>query len=87
MSDTGTSNSEPSVNKRKSPPIPTTSTGCGLMGTIYFILVLCVLFFLLPREKTLYVAATGVGAWFWAYYIWHHKSPNLWATLKVILVI
>lgn len=57
------------------------------IGTAYFFLVLCVLFFLLQREKTLYVAATGVGAWFWAYYIWHPKSPNLWATLKVILVI
>ena len=57
-----------------------------LIGTVYFFLVLVVLFFLLPREETLYVAATGVGAWFWAY-ILHPKSPNLWATLKVILVI
>lgn len=57
-----------------------------LIGTAYFVLVLCVLFFLLPRETTLYIAATGVGAWFWAY-ILHPKSPNLWATLKVILVI
>jgi hypothetical protein len=76
----------PTENKRESPPISTTSTGCGLMGTIYFILVLSVLFFLLPRTQTPVVAGTGVGAWFWAY-ILRPKSPNLRATIRVILVI